>query len=34
VMIAGEWKVIDGLPIGIDVAALRAAHGAMARSFL
>ncbi len=34
VMIAGEWKVIDGNPVGIDVAQLRAQHGAAARVFL
>jgi 8-oxoguanine deaminase len=34
VMVAGHWRVIDGNPIGIDVAALRAAHGAAARVFL
>ncbi len=28
VMIAGEWKVLDGNPVGLDVAELRAAHGA------
>jgi 8-oxoguanine deaminase len=34
VMIGGEWRVLDGLPIGVDVYALRAAHGAAARAFL
>ena len=34
VMIAGHWRVIDGNPLGVDVAALRAAHGAVARRFL
>jgi 8-oxoguanine deaminase len=27
VMIAGKWRVIDGVPPGIDMAELRAAHG-------
>ena len=34
VMIAGEWKVIEGLPIGIDIDALRRAHSAAARRFV
>ncbi|MBI3674130.1 MAG: amidohydrolase family protein, partial [Rhizobiales bacterium] len=34
VMIAGAWKVVDGHPVGIDVARLKAAHGAAARAFL
>jgi 8-oxoguanine deaminase len=34
VMIGGEWRVVDGQPIGVDVAALRAAHGEAARKFL
>lgn len=34
VMIGGEWKVVDGEPGGIDVAKLRAEHGAIARKFL
>ena len=34
VMVGGTWRVIDGMPVGIDVAALRAAHGAAARRFL
>ena len=34
VMIAGNWKVADGRPIGIDVAKLRAEHGLAARAFL
>jgi 8-oxoguanine deaminase len=34
VMVGGTWRVIDGLPIGIDVAKLRAEHGASARQFL
>jgi 8-oxoguanine deaminase len=34
VMVAGKWRVIDGMPVGIDIAQLRAAHGAAARAFL
>ena len=34
VMVKGEWKVVDGLPVGIDVHRLRAEHGAAARAFL
>ena len=34
VMIAGRWTVIDGMPAGVDVSALRAAHGAAAKTFL
>lgn len=34
VMIGGEWKVEDGVPVGIDVARLRAEHGAAAKRFL
>ncbi len=33
VMVAGQWRVKDGQPVGIDVAALMAAHGPMARRF-
>jgi 8-oxoguanine deaminase len=34
VMVGGAWRIIDGMPVGIDVAALRAAHGEAARRFL
>ena len=34
VMIGGAWKVIDGMPVGVDVARLRAMHGAAAQGFL
>lgn len=34
VMVAGQWRVIDAMPVGVDIAELRAAHGAMARRFL
>ena len=32
VMVAGEWRVIDGLPLGVDLARLRAEHGFAARA--
>jgi 8-oxoguanine deaminase len=31
VMIAGEWKVVDGQPVGVDVEKLRHEHTAIAR---
>jgi len=34
VMLRGEWKVTDRNPVGIDVARLRAEHGAAAKAFL
>ena len=34
VMIGGRWRVIDGMPVGVDVARLRAQHGDVARRFL
>jgi 8-oxoguanine deaminase len=34
VMVKGDWRVIDGLPVGVDVARLRAEHGAAAKRFL
>lgn len=34
VMIAGQWKIIDALPVGIDVARLRWQHAEAARAFL
>ncbi len=33
VMIKGEWRVLDGHPVGVDLARLRAEHGAAARRF-
>lgn len=33
VMVAGRWRVIDGIPIGLDVAELRRLHGEAARRF-
>ena len=34
VMIAGEWKVADGIPVAVDVEALRRDHTAAARRFV
>lgn len=34
VMVAGEWRVEDSMPVGIDVARLRREHGAAAKAFL
>jgi 8-oxoguanine deaminase len=34
VMVAGQWRVADGLPVGLDLAVLREAHGRVARTFL
>lgn len=34
VMIAGQWRVVDGAPVGLDLAALKAAHSGAARRFL
>ncbi len=31
VMIAGQWRVIDGVPVGLDLAGLRRAHEAAAQ---
>ncbi|MAP18417.1 MAG: 8-oxoguanine deaminase [Aurantimonas sp.] len=33
VMVKGEWRVEDGMPVGIDIGRLRAAHGAAALRF-
>jgi 8-oxoguanine deaminase len=33
VMVAGEWRVIDGAPVGIDLEALMAHHREAARAF-
>lgn len=33
VMVKGEWRVEDGMPVGIDIGQLRAAHGAAALRF-
>ena len=34
VMIAGKWRIIDGVPPGVDLAKLREAHGTAARAAL
>jgi 8-oxoguanine deaminase len=34
VMVKGEWRVLDGMPVGVDVAELRRQHGEAARAFL
>nr|WP_255617840.1 8-oxoguanine deaminase [Aurantimonas sp. VKM B-3413] len=33
VMVKGTWRVLDGMPVGIDVARLREEHGRAARRF-
>ncbi len=33
VMIAGQWRVVDGAPVGLDLAALVAEHREAARAF-
>jgi 8-oxoguanine deaminase len=33
VMVAGAWRVVDGVPVGLDLAALMAEHRAAARDF-
>ena len=30
-MVKGDWRVVDGMPVGVDVARLRAEHGAAVR---
>ena len=32
-MIAGQWRVIEGAPVGVDVAAVVAEHKEAARAF-
>ncbi len=34
VMVAGQWRVTDGQPIGVDLTALRRAHGDAAKLFI
>lgn len=34
VMVAGEWKVVDGVPVHVDVEKLRWEHGEAAKAFL
>jgi 8-oxoguanine deaminase len=33
VMVAGRWRVVDGIPLGLDVGELRRLHGEAARRF-
>jgi 8-oxoguanine deaminase len=33
VMVAGEWRLVDGAPVGLDLGALLAQHKAAARDF-
>ena len=33
VMVAGEWRVVDGMPVGLDLGGLIAEHSAAARDF-
>ena len=33
-MIAGDWRVVDGAPVGLDLRALIAEHKAAARDFV
>ena len=33
VMVKGDWRVLDGHPVGVDLARLRAEHGEAARRF-
>ena len=33
VMVAGQWRVADGMPVGVDLARLMAEHGAAAGKF-
>jgi 8-oxoguanine deaminase len=34
VMIGGEWRVVDGSPLGLDLERLRYEHGEAARRFI
>ncbi|MEZ5871106.1 MAG: 8-oxoguanine deaminase [Nitratireductor sp.] len=34
VMVAGTWRVIDGLPVGVDIERLRHEHGAAAKALV
>ena len=33
VMVQGQWRVVDGMPVGMDLGRLMAEHGAAARKF-
>ena len=32
-MVAGEWRIVDGVPVGLDLRALIAEHKAAAKDF-
>jgi 8-oxoguanine deaminase len=34
VMVKGEWRIVDALPVGVDLARLRREHGEAAKVFL
>jgi len=34
VMIAGQWRLVDGVPVGVDLAQLRYQHGQAALAFM
>jgi 8-oxoguanine deaminase len=34
VMIGGEWRVTEGVPVGMDLARLRHEHGVAAAAFM
>ncbi|MBN9058043.1 MAG: amidohydrolase family protein, partial [Rhizobiales bacterium] len=34
VMVKGDWRVEDGVPVGMDLAKLRYEHGEAAKAFL
>ena len=34
VMVRGDWRVEDGVPVGVDLGRLRQDHGKAARAFL
>lgn len=34
VMVRGSWRVIDGMPLGVDLGSLRREHGEAAKAFL
>jgi 8-oxoguanine deaminase len=33
-MVKGAWRVVDALPVGVDLARLRREHGEAAKAFL
>jgi 8-oxoguanine deaminase len=33
-MVKGSWRVVDALPVGVDLARLRREHGEAAKAFL